>query len=37
MAAYSTAASFRYSHYFVSLLAETSTLASGLGYTLLPG
>lgn len=31
-AAYSAATSFRYSHYFVSLLSECSTLAAGIGY-----
>ena len=31
-AAYSAAASFRYSHYFVSFLSECSTLAAGIGY-----
>ena len=36
MAAYSAAASFRYSHYFVSFLSECSTLAAGIGYQPLP-
>jgi porcupine-like protein len=34
LAAYSAAASFRFSHYFVSFLSQSSTIASGMGYTL---
>ncbi|XP_064394949.1 protein-serine O-palmitoleoyltransferase porcupine-like [Halichondria panicea] len=32
LAAYSAAASFRFSHYFVSFLSESTVLAAGIGY-----
>jgi porcupine-like protein len=32
LAAYTAAASFRYSHYFISFLSQSSTIASGIGY-----
>lgn len=34
LAAYSTAASFRYSHYYVVLMSESSTLLVGLGFVM---
>ena len=36
LAAYSAAASFRYSHYFVSFLSQFGTLATGIGYVTHP-
>jgi porcupine-like protein len=33
LTAYSSASSFRFSHFFVSLLSECSTIMSGLGYS----
>jgi porcupine-like protein len=32
MVAYTAAASFRFSHYFISFLSQSSTIASGIGY-----
>ena len=32
LAAYTAAASFRYSHYFISFISQSSTIASGIGY-----
>ena len=34
--AYSAAASFRYSHYFISFLSETTAILSGIGYEIVP-
>ncbi|XP_019852943.1 PREDICTED: protein-serine O-palmitoleoyltransferase porcupine-like isoform X2 [Amphimedon queenslandica] len=35
-AAYSAAASFRYSHYFISFLSEATAILSGIGYKIEP-